>query len=418
MSKIDYDQVLTGCGELGAKLLDSGAETYRVEDSMKRLLAAYGVEGNVFVIPTCLIVSITDEEGKGHTWMRRLDTLKDANIEAIEQYNAMSRAVCADPPPPEKLPAMVEERSKNCKNYNNSTIILGYALCSLFFTLYFQGGPIECIVAMIASVLTGICVLRMSELKVNFFFKTVAAAVVIGVVVYGLRALGVPVDTSTAVIGGLMNLVPGMIFTNFMCDLISGDSLSGTSTFIRALLTAAAIALGIGLVLSIFQRVGLPTEGYTADMGFGVAAQCLIAFFACGGYCLLYNVHGERIPLCCLGGAIGCAVNLVTGLFMDNIYFRYMLASVIVSVYAEILARWRKCPTTAYRVVSFIPLVPGSKIYYAMYYIIMGDGELALESGIQALGMASCLAMGTLLVSTVVHTYSAWKKERRLKRSK
>lgn len=50
--------------------------------------------------------------------------------------------------------------------------------------------------------------------------------------------------------------------------------------------------------------------------------------------------------------------------------------------------RVRKYPITAYLVVSFFPLVPGSYIYYAMYYAIQGQRQLFLESGIQALGLA------------------------------
>mgnify|MGYP000247453766 FL=1 len=80
------------------------------------------------------------------------------------------------------------------------------------------------------------------------------------------------------------------------------------------------------------------------------------------------------------------------------------------------MARVRKYPITAYLVVSFFPLVPGSYIYYAMYYAIQGQRQLFLESGIQALGLASCLAIGTLLVSTTVRTCVTWRRERRMKR--
>lgn len=44
-----------------------------------------------------------------------------------------------------------------------------------------------------------------------------------------------------------MVLVPGLVFTNFMCDLITGDMVSGLSTFVRAVLTATAIAIGTGV---------------------------------------------------------------------------------------------------------------------------------------------------------------------------
>ena len=409
MDNIDYDQLLTCCGEIGLRLLDSGAETYRVEDTVRRLLAAYGAEGNVFAIPTCLIVSVTDPEEKGHTWMRRLDTVKGADIEAIEQYNALSRSVCANRPALSELPALTEAAAAGCRQYQPAVIMLGYCICGAFFALFFQGGLAEALVAAAACLFTGLFVIWLDRLKVNFFFRTASAAVVLGAVIYAFRAVGVPVDTGVADIGALMVLVPGMIFTNFMCDLITGDSLSGTSTFIRAVLTAAAIALGVGLSLTVFQLLGLPTDGYSVNMNYSPAMQCLLAAIACLGCCIMYNSHGGGTPLCCLGSALGWAVYLAGGLLVESIYLRYLMASIVVSIYSEILARWRKYPTTGYRVVSFFPLVPGARIYYAMYYAIQGEGALFLEAAVQALGMAACLALGTLLVTTVVHTYGNWK---------
>ena len=40
---LDYDKLLGLTAELGYQLMDSGAEIYRVEESMNRLLGAYGV---------------------------------------------------------------------------------------------------------------------------------------------------------------------------------------------------------------------------------------------------------------------------------------------------------------------------------------------------------------------------------------
>ena len=120
--------------------------------------------------------------------------------------------------------------------------------------------------------------------------------------------------------------------------------------------------------------------------------------------------------LCCLGGALGWAVYLAMGMVTGSIYLRYLVAGIAIAAYAEAMARVRKYPITAYLVVSFFPLVPGSYIYYAMYYAIQGQRQLFLESGIQALGLASCLAIGTLLVSTTVRTCVTWRRERRMKR--
>ena len=70
---MDYDKLLNCAVELGCRLMYSGAEIYRVEESISRLLQAYGLESpEVFAIPTCVIVSVTTPEGHPITRMRRI----------------------------------------------------------------------------------------------------------------------------------------------------------------------------------------------------------------------------------------------------------------------------------------------------------------------------------------------------------
>lgn len=415
---MDYDQLLEGCSQVGFRMLSGGAEIYRVEDTVRRILAAYGVKGDVFALPNSVTVSLFDENGQSHTRMCRINTMPGTDIEVIEQFNALSRTVCARTPAPERLPALVEETGRRCRNYSARTVLLGYFIGAFFFTLFFNGGMLEALSAALAGVLAGLCVMGMDRLKVNFFFKTIAAALVLGIVAYGLRALGVPINADITVVGALMVLVPGLIFTNFMCDLITGDPLSGVSAFIRAALTAAAMAIGAGAAMAMFQRLGASLEPAGQSIMYGPAAQCAIGFLACFGFCLLYNVHGWcGMFLCCLGGALGWGVYLATEAFISDFYLRYLAATVCIAVYAEVMARWRKYPITAYVVVSFFPLIPGYYIYYTMYYGIQRERELFLASGVRALGIAACLAMGSLLVSTTVRTYTTWKRERRARKN-
>ena len=55
-----------------------------------------------------------------------------------------------------------------------------------------------------------------------------------------------------AIIGTLMILTPGIAFTMGIRDFVQGDYLSGTIRMIDALLIAASIAIGTGLVLGAY----------------------------------------------------------------------------------------------------------------------------------------------------------------------
>ena len=48
-----------------------------------------------------------------------------------------------------------------------------------------------------------------------------------------------------------MNLVPGVVLTNVMRDMIAGDLIAGLTKLAQALITATGIALGTGVAISL-----------------------------------------------------------------------------------------------------------------------------------------------------------------------
>ena len=83
---MDYDALLNMGTELGYQLMYSGAEIYRVEESVRRLLTAYGLQPQVFAIPNCLIVSVNTPTGHPITQMKRIPA-HGTDIELLERCN-------------------------------------------------------------------------------------------------------------------------------------------------------------------------------------------------------------------------------------------------------------------------------------------------------------------------------------------
>ncbi len=140
--------------------------------------------------------------------------------------------------------------------------------------------------------------------------------------------------------------------------------------------------------------------------------QVVYAFFACLGGCLIFNVRGKELFFMPLGGAVGWLVYLLAAPFGSDI-FQNFVGTVVLSVYAEVMARLRRKPATGYLLVALFPLVPGGGIYYTMEYCIAGNTDLFLETGLHTLGVAGVLALGVLLVSSVVRMFnrSGWYRE-------
>lgn len=141
---------------------------------------------------------------------------------------------------------------------------------------------------------------------------------------------------------------------------------------------------------------------------------CFYAFVACCGYCILFNIRGTGMALCSLGGALAWLVYLLVGPFAGgNDLLQYFWAAVFLSAYSEVMSRLRKCPVTGYQLLAFIPLVPGSGIYKTMEYCINGETDLFVSTGVHTLGISGALAVGVLLVSSVVRMYYTFRKRRR-----
>ena len=87
---MDYNTLLELTTDLGYRLAMNGAETFRIEESIRRILAAYDIESEVFAIPNCLTVSIETHDGKPMTRMRRIG-FHGNDLDTVEKYNNLFR---------------------------------------------------------------------------------------------------------------------------------------------------------------------------------------------------------------------------------------------------------------------------------------------------------------------------------------
>lgn len=124
------------------------------------------------------------------------------------------------------------------------------------------------------------------------------------------------------------------------------------------------------------------------------------SFIACAAFCFVANIRGKLIFFTSFGGALGWLVYLLLG-FLNNDIIQFFFATVVIAIYAEIMARVHRVPATGYLLVALLPMVPGAGIYYTMEYCITGNTEMFFETGLHTLGIAGALALGILVVSTL-----------------
>ena len=90
--------------------------------------------------------------------------------------------------------------------------------------------------------------------EVTFQF---AASFLTGCAICGFTLLRPFLHMDKIMIGDIMLLIPGLMSTNAIRDVLIGDTLSGIIRLIAALLLAAALALGFMGAIILFGRFGL-----------------------------------------------------------------------------------------------------------------------------------------------------------------
>lgn len=127
--------------------------------------------------------------------------------------------------------------------------------------------------------------------------------------------------------------------------------------------------------------------------------QIVTAFLGSIGFAVLFNIRGKRLAFASLGGLLAWLLFVLMGNFLEDEALRYFIVAMIISAYAELMARVIKTPTTTFVATSIIPLVPGSALYYTMSHAFEGDAEKFLSKAIYTLKLSCALALGIVVIT-------------------
>ena len=407
---MNYSALLDLATDLGYELAMSGAETFRVEDSINRILQTYGVQAEVFAIPNCLIVSMETPDGQPMTRMRRIG-YHGNDLNGVENFIGLSRAICNRKPDPEEGQRWLDYVRTQKKTYSKTMYLLGNFLGAAGFALFFGGRIIDIFWSGLCGVVIGLMGKFMDKLKANQFFSTISSSFVMALLAYSISAFGLTPNVDTVIIGALMILVPGLLVTNAMRDIIYGDTNSGVNRIVQVLLIAMAIALGTAAAWSVTGSIWQHRPVIEA-VSSSYVIQCFASFVGCIGFAILFNVHSMGIWLCAVGGLATWAVYLLAFELGAGVIGANFWAALFASAYSETMARIRKYPAISYLVVSVFPLLPGAGIYYTVAYALEGHMTEAVQKGLQTLSIAGVMAVGILLVSTVVRLLNTWRTQK------
>ncbi|MBC7765022.1 MAG: threonine/serine exporter family protein [Hyphomonadaceae bacterium] len=244
------EQILAMIALSGQILLESGAETNRVEDTLMRMCHAFGLfEIQTIATPTGLFMTAKTDDGIHHSLIRRIRS-QDIHLDRVHAVNDISRKLAQKKMTLEQA----EKKLFLIKNtpFSKYRIAFAAGISSGFFCLLNGGSPADAFVCVLLGtsihLVFGALVKRQVSSILSIFLGGLLASFLSVAFVYLLK-FG---DTEKIITGAIIPLLPGLTIVSAVRDTIHGDLLSGAVRMFEAIFVAGALAASVGIVFKAF----------------------------------------------------------------------------------------------------------------------------------------------------------------------
>lgn len=251
-----HKRILNFAVHTGELMLKSGAETYRVEDTITRILSASQFKTiDTFVIPTGIMVTVNDDSFCMATQIARVKN-RSNRLDRIELINQLSRDYVDGHINLETAEKSLDELA-HLSSYKPATVVIWVGISCAFFSIMFKANVLDFFITFFIGLWVGLLQYRLAKKQIVNFFIIFICSLFIGFSVSIFSYIFKhAMNIEPIVIGCIMPLLPGVAFTTAVRDAIGDELISGIARGVEALLIAIAIASGIGVSLSIGYWIG------------------------------------------------------------------------------------------------------------------------------------------------------------------
>lgn len=241
----------------GEILLANGAEIYRVQETIQRILTSFGfIEYDIYVLANGIFTTL-DEEGDQCVAVRSVP-VSTVHLGRIAAVNSLSREIVRS-----KGQCDVDEmenRLNACATIPRMPqwkMAVAGAACSAGYCFLLSGHLLDCLPAATAGFLLSYFLFLFHKNKTAPYIGTILGAALVTLVCCGFWVLGVGIGLDRMITGSIITLVPGIVLTTSIRDFFHGDYLSGCIHLFNALVQAACIALGVVVAMQAISFLGV-----------------------------------------------------------------------------------------------------------------------------------------------------------------
>ena len=375
---MDYNRIMQEILNIGEELLKSGAEIFRVEDSLYRMCRSYGfVRSDVYASQINIQMTVETPEGEIITQIRYIE-MTSPHYDKLDQLNNLSRYVCANTPKQAEIHERYEKIAKSK--------VLAFPLMVLAQIVSGTSA---------AMALTGYWIGKQEK---NPMIYNLVLAFVTEMVILLAEKMGIAIHSDRIMIGIVMVLISTLGVINGLRDVVQRNFTSGALEIMNSVLGALGIAFGIALAMKMLHGGG---NAGGAVLNSNIFVQAVSVSVGSIGLAGIYQIRGKKVIYSGIGAFLTWTVYLIVRQFGGSYLFGMLLAAVFVGMYAFVMARINKAPSTIFLTASVFPLMPGANLYYMMYGCVKQNLALAIEHMILLVETCLMIVFGFLLVDIV-----------------
>ena len=296
---MNYNKIVQGILDIGESMLISGAENYRIEDSLYRMCRSYGfVKYDVFVIPSNIQITVETENGDIITQVRHIENA-DIDFDQLDYMNNLCRYICSHTPDEEELQKKYQE-VKNRPPQHPAAKYFASVMGGTGFAVFFGCNFKDAIVAVIVSLMIVVVGKWLEKREGNLFvYNTILSFLSEVIIVLSVRN-GFADHPERIMIGIVMLLISGLSTTNGIREILQKDYISGFINIMNSILGAAGIAVGTALAMLMLNDFS--AEGFI--LNHSIPIQLVSCTIACVGFAFWFQIRGKQVIYSGIGAFI------------------------------------------------------------------------------------------------------------------
>jgi uncharacterized membrane protein YjjP (DUF1212 family) len=396
MQRDDALKVMTLGLRVGEVMLESTMAVSDVEDAVRRVMGALGLEGcEVSITLDVITLNYLHPSLDVPMTLMRVVRIGEPRLDRIVALEHLSRRIQSGELDLHAASREIEHFDEVDTRYPRIVTTTGALVSVAAWVLFAGGGLPGALAGVLAAVVIDVVLGPLSRTRVPAVFATFLSAVAVVTVPHLFAAADVSIALAPAIVGGLFPLLPGGALVASVTDGLSGAPISSLAKGLEAAIGAVAVALGTASALALAAELEIVSTAQQPEVGTLLAVG--MGGLAVGGLAMSRSMPVRFVPTTAALGMISWWLNSVLiGAGYDRNVAAFAAASVL-GLGGQLLARLQHTTPIVHTTSAVYVLVPGFTFYLAMAAFAAGDSDTAMPVLIDALSRAAAIAAGVAL---------------------